>query len=66
MLIKASLVAQPVKNMPSMWETWVQSLDWEDPLEKEKTPAFWLENSMDCIVHEVTNSRTQLNDFFFF
>ena len=30
----ASLVAQRVKNPPAMWETWVQSLDWEDPLEK--------------------------------
>ena len=30
----ASLVAQPVKNPPAMWEIWVQSLDWEDPLEK--------------------------------
>ena len=31
---RASLVAQTVKNLPEMWETWVQSLDWEDPLEK--------------------------------
>ena len=31
----ASLVAQLVKNLPAMWETWVQSLSWEDPLEKE-------------------------------
>ena len=31
----ASLVAQLVKNLPSMQETWVLSLDWEDPLEKE-------------------------------
>jgi len=30
----ASLVAQLVKNMPGMWETWVRSLGWEDPLEK--------------------------------
>ena len=28
------LVAQTVKNLPAMQETWVQSLDWEDPLEK--------------------------------
>ena len=28
-----SLVAQMVKNLPAMWETWVRSLDWEDPLE---------------------------------
>ena len=31
----ASLVAELVKNLSKMWETWVQSLDWEDPLEKE-------------------------------
>ena len=31
-----SLVAQLVKNPPAMQETWVQSLDWEDPLEKGK------------------------------
>jgi len=30
----ASLVAQMVKNPPSVWETWVQSLSWEDPLEE--------------------------------
>ena len=33
---RASLVAQPVKNLPAMWETWVRSLGWEDPLEKGK------------------------------
>ena len=33
---RASLVAQPVKNPPAMWETWVRSLGWEDPLEKRK------------------------------
>ena len=33
----ASLVAQLVKNLPAVWETWVQSLSWEDPLEKGKT-----------------------------
>ena len=32
----ASLVAQLVKNLPAMPETWVRSLGWEDPLEKEK------------------------------
>ena len=32
----ASLVAQLVKNLPAIWETWVQSLGWEDPLEKGK------------------------------
>ena len=38
----ASLVAQLVKNLPAMWETWVRSLDWEDPLEKGKAiHSFW-------------------------
>ena len=32
----ASLVTQLVKNPPAMQETWVPSLDWEDPLEKGK------------------------------
>ena len=27
-------MAQAVKNSPAMWETWVRSLGWEDPLEK--------------------------------
>ena len=31
----ASLVAQTVKNVPAVQETRVQSLNWEDPLEKE-------------------------------
>ena len=30
-----SLVAQMVKNLPVMQETWIRSLGWEDPLEKE-------------------------------
>ena len=34
-IIRASLVAQRVKCLPEMQETWVQSLGWEDPLEKE-------------------------------
>ena len=33
----ASLVAHLVKNLPAMRETWIRSLGWEDPLEKEKT-----------------------------
>ena len=32
----ASLLAQLVKNPPVMWETWVPSLGWENPLEKGK------------------------------
>ena len=38
----ASLVVQLVKNSPAMWEIWVQSLGWEDPLEKGKaTHSSW-------------------------
>ena len=33
--LKASLVAQRLKHLPARWETRVQSLGWEDPLEKE-------------------------------
>ena len=66
--IWASLVAQLVKNPPSMWKTWVQSLGWEDPLEKGKANPLQysgLENFMNCIVHAVAKSRTQLSDFHF-
>ena len=46
----ASLVVQMAKNLPGMQETWVQSLGWEDPPEKEITtpfPYFCLRNPMD-------------------
>ena len=33
-VVGASLVAQRVKNLPAVWETWVWSLGWEDPLEE--------------------------------
>ena len=53
----ASLVAQLVKNLPTMWETWVQSLGWEDPLEKGMaTHSSGLDNFMDCIIHGVAKS----------
>ena len=35
---QASLVAQTVKRLPTMWETQVRSLGWEDPLEKKMAP----------------------------
>ena len=58
------LVAQLVKNLPAMRETWVQSLGWENPLQKGKATHFFsgLENSMDYIVHGVAKSQTQLRD----
>ena len=33
-MYRGSLVAQIVKNLPAMQETWIQSLGWEDPFEK--------------------------------
>ena len=35
--LSGNLVAQLVKNPPTMWEIWVRSMGWEDPLEKGKT-----------------------------
>ena len=61
-------MAQLVKNLPAMRENWVQSLGWEDPLEKGTGyPLQYagLENSMDCIVHGVAKSWTRLSDFRF-
>ena len=61
-------VAQLVKNPPAMWETWIWSLGWENPLEKGKaTPPQYsgLENSMDCIVRGVAKSQTRQSDFHF-
>ena len=39
----ASPVAQVVKNLPAMRETWARSLGWEDPWRRERlcTPVFW-------------------------
>ena len=51
-LLRASFVAQLVKNLPAMRKTWIQFLGWEDPLKKGKATHLQysgLENSMDCI-----------------
>ena len=34
MICRVPLVAQMVENPPAVWETWAQSLGWEDPLEE--------------------------------
>ena len=58
-----------MKNPPAIRETWVQSLGWEDPLGKGKATHSLqysgLENSVDCIVHGVAESRARLSDFHF-
>ena len=63
----ASLVAQLVKNPPAMWETWVQSLGWENLLEKGKaTHSRILAWRIPwTIAHGVTKSWTGLIDFHF-
>ena len=69
----ASLVAQKVKNPPAILETRVQSLDWEDPLEKGNgNPLQYscLENIMDreawqATVHGLTKSQRRLSDSHF-
>ena len=66
----AFLVAQSVKNPPAMWETWVRSLGWEDPLEEgmatHSTSLAW-RNPMDrgawqAVVQGVAKSWTQLRE----
>ena len=67
---KSSLVAQMVRCLPTMWETQVQSLGWEDPPEKEMathSSILGLENLMYsgawwAAVHGVTKSQAQLSD----
>ena len=63
-----------VKRLPAMWETWVQSLGQEDPLQKEiashsSTLAWkipWMEEPGRMTVHRDAKSRTRLHDFNFF
>ena len=58
-----------VKNLPAMQETWVQSLGWEDPLEKgmatQSSIAWripWTEEPVRLQVHGVAKSWTRLSD----
>ena len=62
------LVTQMVKNPPAIWETWVQSLGQENPLEKGMATHSsilawripWTEGAWQATVHRVTQSWTQL------
>ena len=64
----AFLVAQKVKNPPAMWETWVWSLGWEDPLEEGMATHFGIlawripmdRGAWRAIVHGVSKSQTRL------
>ena len=61
------IVAQLVKNPPAMWETWVRSLGWEDPLEKRKaTHSSILAWRIPwTIAHRVAKNQTKLSSFHF-
>ena len=65
--MRASLVAQLLKNLPAMWETWVQSLGWEDPLKKGKaTHSSILAWRIPWIIESMGfQSRTRLSNFHF-
>ena len=60
-------MGQLVKNLPTMWETWVQSLGWEDPLDKGKAihSSILAWRIPWTIVHGVAKSQTRLSDFHF-
>ena len=70
----AFLVVQMVKNLPSVWEAWVQSLGWEDPLEEGMATqsSIWAwripldRGAWWAMVYRVAKSWTQLSDFHFF
>ena len=75
----ASLVAQMVKNLPAKWETWVQSLGWQDPLEKGTATHSsilawripWTEEpdgleSMGCKELDTTEQLTHADNLTFF
>ena len=63
-------MAQLVQNAPVMHETWVQSLDWEDPLEEDMTThssiLAWRipmdRGAWQAMVHGVAKSWTRLSD----
>ena len=59
-MVGASLVAQLVKNPLAMQETWVQSLGWEDPLEKGKATH---SNILSWRIPWTAKDWTQLSDF---
>ena len=61
-------MAQLVKNSPLMWETWGLIPGLGQSAGEGKSYPFQysrLQNSMDCIVHGVTKSQTQLGEFHF-
>ena len=70
-LVRAPLIAQSVKNLPAVQETWVQFLGWENPLEKEMAthssiPAWripWIEElgGLQSMGSQESDTTEQLN-----
>ena len=64
-------MTQIVKNLPAMWETWVQSLGWEDPLEKEMATQSGIlaweipvdKGAWQATAHGVAKSQTWSSNF---
>ena len=67
---RASLMAQMIKNPPAMQESWIQSLDWEDPLEEgmaiHSSILAWRismeRGAWQATVHGITESQILLSD----
>ena len=63
-------MAQMIKSLPAMWETWVQSLGWDDPLEEGMATLSSIlawripmgRGAWVAIVHGVAKSPTRLSD----
>ena len=70
MIIVIDIVGQRIKLLPAIHETWVLSLGWEDPLEKEMATHYsilawripWTEEHGGLQSMEVTENQTQLSD----
>ena len=63
LIVWDSLVAQQVNNLPALWETWVESLGWEDPLEKGMAILFWLGELHGQQSMGVAKCWTRISDF---
>ena len=69
-LIPDKMVAQMVKNLPAMWETWVLSLSWEDSLEEgmanHSSVLAWRipmdRGAQWATIRGVTKSQTRVSD----
>ena len=67
------LVAQMVKNLPAVWETWAWSLGWEDPLEEDmgthSSTLVWRipmdRGAWQAAIHGVAKSQTWVSDYHF-